>query len=93
VSRARLWSRGVLAGPVVFACAALLMCGGALWVPGGAARIDNLVLPMVLFPAIWATLFFYACLDRRLDRAWAVVSALSLLHAAAIAWQLIGASA
>ncbi len=79
-ARRRFWSRFALAGPVVFLCAALVMCGGALWLPKGPAQIDNLVLPIVLFPAIWAALFFYAYLDRRLARAWAVIGGLSLVH-------------
>lgn len=82
--RRRFWSRFALAGPVVFLCAALVMCGGALWLPKGAAQIDNLVMPIVLFPAIWAGLFFYAYLDRRLARAWAVIGGLSLVHLAVI---------
>lgn len=82
---ARRMSRGLLAGPLVFLCAAAVMAGGALWVPAGAAGIDNLVLPIVLFPAIWALLFFYACLDRRLLRAWLSILALLLLSAAPIA--------
>lgn len=84
-----LWSRVALAGPVVFICASLVMAGGALWLPKGRAQIDNLVLPILLFPAIWAALFFYACLDRRLGRAWAVIGGLSLLHAALIAQHLL----
>ncbi|WP_240433604.1 hypothetical protein [Solimonas sp. K1W22B-7] len=80
----RFWSRFALAGPVTFLCAALVMCGGALWLPKGTAQIDNLVMPIVLFPAIWAALFFYAYLDRSLARAWAVIGGLSLLHAAVI---------
>lgn len=85
VERRRLWSRIALAGPVVFVCAALVMCGGALWLPEGAAQIDNIVVPIVLFPAIWAALFFYACLDRRLGRAWGVIGGLSVAHIALLA--------
>lgn len=87
--RRSLWPRVALAGPVVFVCASLVMAGGALWLPKGRAQIDNLVLPILLFPAIWAVLFFYACLDRRLGRAWAVIGSLSLLHAALIAQHLL----
>lgn len=83
--RRRFWSRFALAGPMAFLCAALLMAGGALWLPTGPAQIDNLVLPIVLFPAIWAGVFFYAMLDRRIGRAWAVLGALSVLHAGMIA--------
>lgn len=83
--RRRLWPRIVLAGPLTVICSVLVMCGGSLWLPKGAARIDNIVLPIALFPAIWAVFFFYASLDRRLGRAYAVIVGLSLLHAAAIA--------
>jgi hypothetical protein len=86
----RLWLRVLVAGPLVFVCAALVMAGGSLWLPEGRAKIDNLVLPIVLFPAIWAVLFFYACLDRRLARAASVLGALSLLHVAMITWHVIG---
>ncbi|HEY0974159.1 MAG TPA: hypothetical protein VGE57_06670 [Solimonas sp.] len=88
-SRRAFWWRVVLAGPLVFICAALVMSGGALWLPKGPAQIDNIVLPIVLFPAIWAAFFFYACLDRRLGRAYAVIGGLSLLHVAMIAAHLL----
>jgi hypothetical protein len=56
------------------------MCGGALWIPGGAAAINHLALPLVLFPAILAVLFFHACLDRSLARISAVQCALLLVN-------------
>jgi hypothetical protein len=84
-SRGRLWLRVLLAGPLAFLCAALVMTGSSLWLPKGAGQIDNLVLPVVIFPAIWAIIFFYTVLDRRLLRAFACVGALSLLHAALLA--------
>ena len=83
--RRRLWSRVALAGPVVFVCAALVMCGGALWLPKGPAGIDNLVWPIVLFPLLWTAMFLYSCLDVRLGRAWLVVLGLALSHGALIA--------
>jgi len=61
------------------------MAGGALWVPKGAASIDNIVLPIVLFPAIWAALFFYTALDRKLWRAWAITLSLLAVNATFIA--------
>jgi hypothetical protein len=89
-SRPRLWPRVVLAGPIAFIAAGLIMGGGALWLPEGAAKIDNLVLPIVLFPAIWSLVFFYACLDRRIGRAYLVVLAAALLNAAPIALHILG---
>lgn len=89
-SRQRLWPRVLLAGPLAFIAAGLIMGGGALWLPEGAARIDNLVLPIVAFPAIWAVVFFYACLDRRIGRAYVVVLAAALINAALIAAHILG---
>lgn len=92
-ARVRGVSRGLLAGPLVFLCAALVMAGGALWIPPGKAGIDNIVLPIVLFPAIWALLFFYAILDRKLLRAWLLVLALLLINAVLIAPPFLHAGA
>lgn len=89
-SKQRLWPRVLLAGPLAFIAAGLIMGGGALWLPEGAAKIDNLVLPIVAFPAIWAVVFFYACLDRRIGRAYLVVLAAALVNAAMIAAHILG---
>ncbi|MGB0954587.1 MAG: hypothetical protein ACPGZP_01155 [Panacagrimonas sp.] len=86
----RRWSRGLLAGPLVFVTSAAVMAGGAAWIPEGAASIDNIVLPIVLFPAIWAALFFYASLDRNLLRAWLITLALLVVNAGLVAGEFLG---
>lgn len=65
------------------------MAGMALWLPGGAAGIDNLVLPLVLVPLIWAALFFHACLDARLGRVALVALGLFTLHAGLLAHKFL----
>lgn len=82
--------RIVLAGPLATLASGLLMAGGAVWLPKGAAQINNLVLPIVLFPAIWAALFFYASLDRRLPRAYAVVLGIAVINVVLIVLQMNG---
>ncbi|MFT4047448.1 MAG: hypothetical protein QM661_12230 [Solimonas sp.] len=83
--RRRAWLRGLLAGPLAFVGATLIMLGSTVWLPAGAAQIDNLVLPIALFPLIWTLLFLYALLATRLGRAYAIVAALCLINAALIA--------
>jgi hypothetical protein len=78
------WWRALLAGPVAWLTGLATLCGGALWIPGGAAGINHLALPLVMFPAIWAGLFFHACLDRSLARVWAVHGVLLLANAVLI---------
>lgn len=81
------WPRIFLVGPLVFLSAFLAVCGASVYLPAGPARIDNVAIPLVLFPAIWALLFFYSYLDSRLIRAYTLVLlvlganlALVLLH-------------
>lgn len=74
----RFW----LAGPVAFILAVLVMLGMAIWFPGGAAGLNNVVLPMIAFPLIWAVIFFYAYLDRNTKRVALAFSCIALVHAA-----------
>lgn len=83
--QAQRWTRIALAGPGAVIVSLVVMAGMALWLPGGAAGIDNLVLPLVLVPLMWAGLFFHACLDRRLGRVALVALLLLAGHAALIA--------
>lgn len=82
--RRKFWLRVLLAGPLTLVCATLVMAGGAIWLPKGAAQIDNLLLPILLFPAIWAALFFHACLAPKLGRAYGVTAIVALLQLAMI---------
>jgi hypothetical protein len=74
------WIRIFFAGPGAVIVAIVVMAGMSLWLPGGAAGIDNLVLPLILVPLIWAALFFHACLDRKLGRVVAVALGLLIIH-------------
>lgn len=60
--------RWLLAGPLALASAIAVLAAMPLWIPSGAAGIDNLVLPLVLFPLIWSLSFFYAVLEENLIR-------------------------
>jgi len=70
----------MLAGPGAILVALAVMAGMTRWLPAGAAGIDNLVMPLVLVPLIWAGLFFHACLDRRLARVAAIAAGLLVVH-------------
>lgn len=83
----RRWIRIALAGPGAVIVALVVMAGMALWLPGGAAGIDNLVLPLVLAPLIWAGLFFHACLDRKLARVAIIAGGLLVIHGGLIAYR------
>lgn len=87
--RTRKWIRVGFAGPGAFVIALVIMAGMALWLPQGAAQIDNLVLPLILFPLIWAALFFHACLDGKLARIAVVALGLCVIHAGLVANKFI----
>jgi hypothetical protein len=77
--------RILLAGPGAIVVTLALLAGMPLWLPGGAAGIDNLAFPLVLAPLIWSMLFFHACLDRSIARVAAVAAALLLIHGGMVA--------
>ena len=88
-SRRSRWWRAMLAGPLVFLCSVAVMGGLAVVIPPGPALINNVAVPLVLFPGAWGLLFFYACLDLKLLRAYAVVVGLLLTNGGLIAWHFI----
>jgi hypothetical protein len=66
-------TRWLLAGPVALLAALATMTAMPLWLPAGAAGVDDIVLPIVLTPLLWAVPFFYACLEPNLTRCAAVL--------------------
>lgn len=83
------WRRILLAGPGAVVVTVVVMAGMALWLPGGRAGIDNLVLPLVLAPLIWSLLFFHACLDRRIGRVALVALILLISHGGLLAHKFL----
>lgn len=83
------WARILLAGPGAIIVTVAVLAGTPLWLPGGAAGIDNLAIPLVLAPLVWALLFFHACLDRRLSRVALIAGALFLVHGGLVAARMM----
>ncbi len=79
--RARVFARWIVAGPLTLACSVLVMAGMSVWFPAGAAGINHIAFPLILFPAIWAALFFYAVLAQKPWRAGAVLLLLAVVNA------------
>ncbi|MEM9248837.1 MAG: hypothetical protein AAGB05_09105 [Pseudomonadota bacterium] len=69
-----------LAGPAAAILSVMVMMGMGHWWPRGAAGVDNLAMPVILFPLIWAALFFYAILEERMLRGVIVFAALLIFH-------------
>jgi hypothetical protein len=78
-------TRWLLGGPMAVLIAVLAMGAMPLWFPAGAAGVDHLIFPLILFPALWAAAFFYAILAENMRRAALVMTALALVNAACIA--------
>jgi uncharacterized membrane protein len=82
----RFW----LAGPVTILTAVLMMAGMSLWLPEGKAGIDHLIVSLVLFPLIWAILFFYVVLETQPKRLVWVMLSLICGHAVIVALAVMG---
>lgn len=72
--------RVILGGPLVLIAAIMVLAAMPLWFPEGSAGIDHVVLPLILFPAVWAILFFYAVMARSLVRIGVVLFAVTLIN-------------
>ncbi|MEM6546277.1 MAG: hypothetical protein AAF713_00875 [Pseudomonadota bacterium] len=67
----------------------LAMTSMPLWFPAGAAGIDHIVFPIVLFPAIWAVAFFYACMDDNIARATVLMTLAVVVQAVLVAFAFV----
>lgn len=76
--------RWIMAGPLALIAAVVTMASMPLWLPVGAAGIDNLIFPILLFPALWAVFFLYALIEARPARGTAIITAIILTNAALI---------
>lgn len=83
-------TRWLLAGPGALLAALATMAAMPVWLPGGAAGIDDIALPILLTPLLWAIPFFYACLEENLPRGVAVTLTAILAQAALAATALAG---
>ncbi|MFO1106666.1 MAG: hypothetical protein U1E34_11240 [Amaricoccus sp.] len=83
-------ARWILAGPVALVASLATMMAMPLWVPAGAAGVNDIALPLVLLPLIWAAPFFYACLEPDLARGAVLLSVIALGQAAPVAVVLLG---
>ncbi|MEM6311835.1 MAG: hypothetical protein AAF754_17525 [Pseudomonadota bacterium] len=83
-ARARV-VRWILCGPVTLVLTVLILMGAAHWWPEGAARVDNIAVPVILFPLIWAGVFFYALAEDNIARGVLVMTVLTLGHVGLLA--------
>ena len=86
-------TRWLLAGPGALLAALLFMAATPVWMPGGAAGIDNIVYPVILAPLFWVLAFTYACLEENLPRGAVVIAAVIVLQSVLIAAFLAAVSA
>lgn len=77
--------RCMLAGPVTLIVTVAIMAGMTVWWPGGAAGIDQIAMPLILFPVIWVCVFVYGLMEDRLGRGCLVMFSLLLGNVALVA--------
>jgi hypothetical protein len=82
--------RWLLAGPGAILAAVATMAAMPVWLPGGAAGINDIALPILLCPLLWAIPFFYATLAEDLSRCAAVLLGATVFQALLIAFSLSG---
>jgi hypothetical protein len=81
-------TRWLLAGPGAVILGLVTMCAMTIWLPAGAGGINNIAIPIILTPLLWAVPFFYATLEPNLERATAVFVAATLAQGLMLAISL-----
>ena len=61
-----------------------------VWLPSGAAGINDIAFPILLTPLLWALPFFYACLEENLVRGTLVISGAIIVQGALVAVAMAG---
>ena len=78
-------ARWLLAGLLPLIATFAIMGGMAIWWPRGAAGVDQIAMPIILFPLIWVAVFVYAVMDDNLLRIGIVLAGLILGNGVLIA--------
>ena len=82
----RFW----LTGPATLIVSFIVMLAMAAWFPPGVGKVNNIIVPLVMFPLIWAWLFFYTYLTDNCRRAWGMLIGLFMINGAILAAQFLG---
>ena len=82
----RFW----LSGPATLVVTLLVMLAMAAWFPPGIGKVNNIIVPLVMFPLIWAALFFYTYLTQRMQSAWWLLVVLAVVNGVILAFQFWG---
>lgn len=90
IRRHPVLTRWLLAGPGALLAALATLTAMPLWVPPGAAGVNDVAFPIVLTPLLWALPFFYAVLEENLVRGTLVLGLAILVQGAALALALVG---
>lgn len=90
IERRALLMRWLLAGPGALVAGTLVMAAMPVWLPSGAAGIDNIVYPLILAPLIWAAVFTYTILEQNLARGVVVVGGTILSKGTIVALAVTG---
>lgn len=76
--------RWLLAGPGAILAALATMAAMPVWMPAGSAGVNDVALPIILTPLLWAIPFFHAVLATNLVRASVILSAVIAVQVAAV---------
>jgi len=65
---------------LAFIFAIIVTAGSSKWLPQGAAGVNHIVFPIVVFPFVWAAFAIWLYGARRRLRAWLCVGGLTAVH-------------
>ncbi|OKY26682.1 MULTISPECIES: hypothetical protein [Thalassotalea] len=82
----RFW----LSGPATLLVSLFIMFAMAVWFPPGVGNVNNIMMPLIMFPLIWALLFFYTYLTTDLRKAQWLLVILFIINSLILTFQFLG---
>ncbi|MGV2872004.1 hypothetical protein [Colwellia sp. E150_009] len=79
----RFW----LSGPATLLVSLFIMFAMAVWFPPGVGKVNNIMMPLVMLPLIWAFLFFYTYLTADMRKAQWLLVILFIINSIILAYQ------
>lgn len=73
-------ARAIVALASAFIFAVIVVAGATQWVPQGAAKIDQIAIPVILFPVVWIVFGLMLFAAQRRLRIWAIVGSITAVH-------------
>ena len=78
------WKRALGFLVLAFVFAVIVTAGGSLYLPQGPAKVDQIAIPIIVFPGVWIARGIALFVAKHRRRVWLIVGGLTAAHVVTI---------